>query len=273
MLSKIAEGFAKHGAKAVILMSRNQEKITKAAAEVAKFGPSEGISGDVRKYEDCSKVVTYIVEKYGQLDVLVNGAAGNFLAQTESLSTNGFRTVLEIDTIGTFNMSKAAYVNAMKAKKQGVILNITAELHWNGSVFQAHSAAAKAGVDALTRVMACEWGPYGIRVNGLCPGAIEGTEGFARLGDVSLLNNKDASKQANAKTDHKATSEMMGKVIPQQRCGTADDIANGALYLCSPAAAYSTGSVLVIDGGAFLTYPNMLFGFPQFAQSWSDAKL
>lgn len=214
MLAKIAEGFAKHGAKAVILMSRSQDKISKAAAEVAKFGQAEGLAGDVRKYEDCKKVVSHILEKYGQLDVLVNGAAGNFLAQAEKLSTNGFRTVMEIDTIGTFNMSKAAYTLAMKPRKFGVILNISAELHWNGSVFQAHSAAAKAGVDALTKTLACEWGPHGIRVNGLCPGAIEGTEGFARLGDIALLNKKDASKQANAKTDHKSAAEKYSQVIP-----------------------------------------------------------
>jgi peroxisomal 2,4-dienoyl-CoA reductase len=135
MLKQTVEAFLKHSIKAVVMMSRSQEKITKVASELSQFGTCEGFAGDVRKFEDCEKVVKYTVEKYGRVDILVNGAAGNFLAQAEKLSTNGFKTVMEIDTIGTFNMSKAAYVGAMKAQKSGNIVNFSAELHWNGSIF------------------------------------------------------------------------------------------------------------------------------------------
>lgn len=107
---------------------------------------------------------------------------------------------MEIDTIGTFNMSQAVFKGYMK-KHGGIIINISATLHWNGSVFQVHSASAKAGVDAITKVLACEWGPHGVRVNGIVPGAIGGTEGFARLGDMGNLNNKDATKNAINKKD------------------------------------------------------------------------
>ena len=107
---------------------------------------------------------------------------------------------MEIDTLGTFNMSKEVFNQSFSKQKSGVIINISAELHWNGSALQAHSAAAKAGVDALTKVLACEWGPHGVRVTGLVPGAIKGTEGMSRLGDISLMNNKEASKAAHEKT-------------------------------------------------------------------------
>ena len=126
---------------------------------------------------------------------MVNGAAGNFLASADKLSSNGMRRVLEIDTLGTFHMSQSAYNASMKARKSGVIINITATLHWNGSWGLIHACAAKAGVDAITKCLATEWGPHGVRVNGIAPGPIEGTEGFARLSDFENTNNKE---KANA---------------------------------------------------------------------------
>ena len=143
---------------------------------------------------------------------MVNGAAGNFLASAEKLSTNGFKTVMEIDTLGTFNMSKAAFNNSMKANRSGNIINISALLHWNGTALQAHSSAAKAGVDALTKVMAVEWGPYGVRVNGIVPGAIKGTEGFERLGNLSLMNNKAATSKARANKASSSNAEGLGSM-------------------------------------------------------------
>jgi peroxisomal 2,4-dienoyl-CoA reductase len=136
-----------------------------------------------------------MMEKFGRLDILVNGAAGNFLASAAKLSANGMKTVLEIDTLGTFNMSQAAFL-AYMGKHGGVIINISAELHWNGTALQAHSSAAKAGVDALTKVLACEWGPHGVRVVGIVPGAIAGTEGFERLGNINNMNNRAATDKA-----------------------------------------------------------------------------
>jgi len=155
------------------------------------------VPGDIRKSEGCAASVKKVVDEFGRIDILVNGAAGNFLASASKLSTNGFRTVMEIDTMGTFNMSREVFNQSM-SKNGGVIINLSAMLHWNGSALQAHSAAAKAGVDALTKVLACEWGPHGVRVCGLVPGAITGTEGFARLGDISLMNNREGTKNARS---------------------------------------------------------------------------
>lgn len=119
------------------------------------------------------------MKEHGKINILVNGAAGNFLAPFETLSPNAFRTVLMIDTVGTFLLSK--YVNEHCFNQGGVIINITANLHYNGSLMQTHAGTAKAGVDALTKHMAVELGPKGVRVVGICPGFIGGTEGYDRL--------------------------------------------------------------------------------------------
>ena len=218
--------------------------------------------------------VKTLTDQFGKLDVLVNGAAGNFLASASKLSANGMRTVLEIDTLGTFNMSQAAFKASM-GEKGGVIINISALLHWNGTALQAHSSAAKAGVDALTKVLACEWGPHNIRVVGIVPGAIAGTEGFERLGNMNNMNNRAATDKAFAE---KASSTQAPNVhdfgpVPIIRFGEVEDIANTALYLASPAAAYVTGVNVVVDGGSFLTMPNMTFGNKDFVNMWAKAKL
>ena len=206
--------------------------------------------------------------------MLVNGAAGNFLASASKISANGFKTVMEIDTLGTFNMSQAAFNNFFTANG-GVIINISALIHWNGSALQAHSAAAKAGVDALTKVMACEWGPHNVRVVGIVPGSIAGTEGFERLGNLSNMNNKKGSNEAGTTKISSQThlNVLNFAPVPILRFGEVEDIANAALFLGSGAAAYVTGVNLVVDGGSFLTMPNMQFGQSKFIDMWSKAKL
>lgn len=174
--------------------------------------------------------------------------------------------MLEIDTVGTFNMSKAAFNGAMTGGKGGIIINISASLHWNGMAMQAHSAAAKAGVDALTKVMATEWGPHNVRVVGIVPGMIAGTEGYARLTTMDNANNRKATESANEK---KSSSDERKNIldigpVPIMRFGEPEDIANCAIFLVSPAAAYMTGTNVVVDGGAYLTAPNMFFSSPEF---------
>jgi peroxisomal 2,4-dienoyl-CoA reductase len=167
----------------------------------------------------------------------VNGAAGNFICRAENLSPNGFGAVVDIDLKGTFNVSRAALPH-LKAQG-GVILNISATLPYLGTMGQSHAAAAKAGVDSLTRTLACEWGPYGIRVNGIAPGPVEGTEGVRRL-------TNDQSRLA----------AIQG--CPLARMATIADIANAALFLCSDAAAFVNGVTLVVDGGLWLRSARIL---------------
>ena len=168
----------------------------------------------MRQSDLCAAAVKKAVDEFGKIDILVNGAAGNFLATASKLSTNGMRTVLEIDTLGTFNMSREVFNQSMSKNGGGVIINISASLHWNGSALQAHSSAAKAGVDALTKVLACEWGPHNVRVVGLVPGAIKGTEGMARLGDPSLMNNRSKTNAASGDVQKTPPDDANAGLIP-----------------------------------------------------------
>lgn len=230
----IAEALAAHGAN-LLLMGRRAEVLNEAKQKLTRHGGKvEVIAGDVRDPAQTEAAVARAVETLGGVDVLVNGAAGNFLCPTEKLSPNGFKTVIDIDLLGTFNMAKAA-LEALK-KSRGVILNISATLHYQGTIMQAHVMAAKAGIDALGRNLACEWGEFGIRVVTIAPGPIGDTEGVRRL-----LPGEAAAK---------VSSE-----IPLRRLGEVQDIANAALFLCSSAASYISGEVLVVDGGQWLTKP------------------
>ena len=178
------------------------------------------------------------LERFGRLDILVNGAAGNFLAPAAALSPNGFRTVIEIDLLGTFHAAKAAFEPLQKSGR-GLILNLSATLQMHGTPLQAHAAAAKAGVDSLTRTLAVEWARLGIRVNAIAPGAIGDTEGMRRLAPGEV-------------------GRRILEQIPLGRFGTIDDVAGCALFLASDAGAWITGAVLVVDGGHCVAPPPLV---------------
>lgn len=230
----IARALAEHGAH-VAICGRNQERLDQAAAAI---GPGcLALAADVRRPEALAAVIAAITERWGRLDVLVNSAAGNFLAPAAALSPNGFGTVVDIDLKGTFNACKAAL--PLLQVRGGAVINISATLHYGGTSLQVHAASAKAGIDAMTRTLAVEWGPANIRVNGIAPGPIDGTEGMTRLapGDVR--------------------AKLIARV-PLRRFGTIDEIASAAVFLASPASAYTTGAVLVVDGGQWLIGTDMV---------------
>jgi 2,4-dienoyl-CoA reductase [(3E)-enoyl-CoA-producing], peroxisomal len=131
-----------------------------------------GFQGDVRQIGDCERWAADCVKSFGSLNILVNCAAGNFLATAEELSSGGFRSVMEIDALGTFNMSRAAH-DALSKAKNACIINISATLHYGATWWQVHASAAKAAVDSITRTLALEWGSAGIRVNAVAPGPIQ----------------------------------------------------------------------------------------------------
>lgn len=227
----VARALAEAGA-SVVLVSRKLEHLQPAADAINDAGGKAfPIVADVRNPEDVQKAVDAAVQQFGKVDIVVNGAAGNFLCAAEELSPNGFGTVVDIDLKGTFNVCRAAFGELKK--NRGQILNISATLHYLGTPMQIHVSAAKAGVDALTRNLAVEWGRHGIRVNAIAPGPIGDTEGMKRLVPEPI-------------------KEKLRQRIPLGRFGEIADIERAAVFLCSDAAAYINGTVLVVDGGHWL---------------------
>ncbi len=225
---RIAERFAEAGAK-VSINARNPEKLDAAQKQLAKLGTARAFAADVRDYPLLSEAMEKAAKELGSIDVLVCGAAGNFPAPAVAMSSNGFRSVLEIDVLGTFNACKASFEHL--TKPGAVILNISAPQASVPYPMQSHVCAAKAGVDMVTRTLALEWGGLGVRVNSISPGPIDDTEGMARL------------------APNPETKAKVEQGLPLGRFGTKDDVANLALFLASPAGGYCTGGIYAVDGG------------------------
>jgi len=234
----IAKRFARYGAK-VTVMSRDAERCAKAEAELKALGAQAmGLPCDAREYEQVAATIQKTVDEFGKLDLVVAGQAGNFYAPVTGMSTKGFKTIVDIDLVGTFNVFKAAFEHLNMPGAS--LIAITAPEAVQGLHFQAHVCAAKAGVNQLVRVMAQEWGPAGVRINGISPGPIEGSWGMA---NVASPNPK--------------LVEMIRRAIPLKRWGTEEDIADTALFLASPASSYITGTIIETDGGVTIASPEM----------------
>ena len=229
----IAMALAAHGA-STALLSRDQDHVGSAAGAIAEATgrPCLPLVADVRRPDQVESAIAAARDGLGRLDILVNAAAGNFPCAAADLSPNGFGTVLDIDAKGTWNVSRAAF-DAWMGRNGGQILNISATLHHGGTPGQVHVAAAKAAVDALTRTLAVEWGPLGLRVNAIAPGPIGDTEGARRL-----FPGKAADRLRDA--------------TPTRRLGTIRDIADLSLFVLSEAGANLNGAILVSDGGLSL---------------------
>lgn len=226
---EICRVFGAHGAR-IAITSRKREALDAAAEELAAEGIEVHVEAcDVRDAGGIRRVVDGVVERYGRLDVVVNNAAGNFPAPITGISPNGFKSVVDIDLLGTFNVSKAAF-DAWLGEHGGNVVNITAPFGGMGAALQSHVAAAKAGVDSFTRTCAVEWGPHGIRVNAVAPGRIGGTEGVRRF--------REAVPASEGRRPN-----------PLGLTGHGSDIAYAALFLCTPAARFISGQVIAVDGG------------------------
>lgn len=225
----IAEAFAEAGAKLVIV-SRSQNHVDEAQRRLRVFdGKVVGFAADVRDVEAISAVFNAAHDSLGDIDILVSGAAGNFPSPALGMSANGFKAVVDIDLLGTFNVLRTAH--AYLRKPGAVVVSISAPQALLPIPLQSHVCAAKAGVDMLTRVLAIEWGSDGIRVNSVMPGPIEDTEGMKRL----------------APTPDAMQTIVRG--VPLGRMGTKQDVANLVLFLASPWAAFISGAVIPVDGG------------------------
>lgn len=227
----IATALVKAGAK-VAINGRNQAKLDAAVVGLRAHGEARGVAADVRDFDAVEKALLSVTEAWGPIDILVCGAAGNFPAPAVGISSRGFKAVVEIDLVGSFHAARAAFEHLRKPG--AVVLNISAPQAYLPMAMQSHVCAAKAGVDMLTRCLAIEWGGVGVRVNSLTPGPIFGTEGMDRL------------------APGEEARERIRQAMPLQRLGTVDDIADSALFLCSDAARFITGTVMVCDGGQSL---------------------
>lgn len=226
----IALRLAAQGAR-VGLLGRRQEKLEETAKAIRGAGGEASCHPtDVRDGAAVQSAIDACASAFGGLDVLVNSAAGNFLSPAAALSPNGFRAVIDIDLCGTFNASRAAFEHLCKTR--GSIVNITATQADVPMPLQCHAGAAKAGITKLTRDLALEWARFGVRVNAIAPGPIDDTEGMSRLGGPDV--------------------ERMKKRVPLERWGTIFEVCEALTFLVSPAAAYVTGTTLLIDGGTSL---------------------
>lgn len=229
---RIAERFAEQGAR-LVLVGRTQEKLDHAVNGIQQAGGQAlGIAADVRDYAALDGALKKTHETYGAIDIVLCGAAGNFPAPAIGMSANAFKSVVDIDLLGTFNTARAAFDHLRKPGAS--ILSITATHGHIPFAYQAHVCAAKAGIDSLTKVLALEWGASGVRVNAIAPGPIDDTEGMRRLSPTEEIRKK------------------LTRAIPLQRYGTKDEIADLALFLCSDAAGFITGAIYVCDGGQSL---------------------
>jgi NAD(P)-dependent dehydrogenase (short-subunit alcohol dehydrogenase family) len=222
---RIAERFAEHKA-SVVLIGRRQDKLDAAANAIReRGGNAQTAAVDVRDYDK----LTAALKETGPIDIVVCAAAGNFPAPVTGMSANGFKAVIDIDLIGTFNTFRAAHEYLRKPGAS--LIAISANHATQPIANQAHVCAAKAGVELLTKTLAIEWGPQGVRANCITPGPTDDTEGMRRLAPTAELRERTIAS------------------IPLRRYGTKDELADLALFLCSDAASFITGAVYVCDGG------------------------
>ena len=227
----MAHRFLELGA-TVYICGRRKQVLSDAEAEMNRVAPGKirALACDIRDLPSLEETVAAIW-KDGPLDVLVNNAAGNFLARTEELSPGAFEAVIGIVLMGTINATMACGRRWLQAKHPGVVLNIAATYASTGSAYVVPSAMAKAGVVALTRSLAVEWGSRGIRMNAIAPGPIPTEGAFSRLLPRPELEN--FARERN----------------PLRRFGTVEELANLAAFLVSDGSSYINGDVIVMDGG------------------------
>lgn len=224
----IAIRFAELGAK-VAVAGRDPEKAARAADTIG--ANAIGLAADVRDYAVIRAAMEQAAAQNGHFDFVVSGAAGNFLAPVLGMSSNAFRTVVDIDLNGTFNVFRGC--RDLLATPGASLIAITAGQAINAIPLQAHACAAKAGINQLVKVLAMEWGPD-VRVNGISPGPIADTEGMARLAPDENARALDFER------------------IPLKRWGKVSEVAEAAAFLCSGSASNITGTILDCDGGSQL---------------------
>ncbi|TRZ42841.1 SDR family oxidoreductase [Robertkochia solimangrovi] len=229
--------FLELGAK-VAITSRNLDKLKTTASELESEtgGTCLPVQCDVRHYDQVEAMMQTVLDSFEKVDILVNNAAGNFISPTERLSANAFDTIIDIVLKGTKNCTLAFGKHWIDTKQENTnVLNIVTTYAWTGSGYVVPSAAAKAGVLAMTRSLAVEWAKYGMRFNAIAPGPFPTKGAWDRLLPGELREKFDLAKK-----------------VPLKRVGDHQELANLAAYMVSDFGAYLNGEVITIDGGEWL---------------------
>jgi len=242
----IAKQLLSLGAK-VMICSRKEDLLEKAAIELKEFGDCDFKACDIRKSEEIKELAEQIKERFGRLDILINNAGGQFPALSEMINDKGWNAVINNNLNGTFYMTREMSTTFFMPQKSGVIVNIIAMI-FRGFPGMAHTGAARAGVENLTKTLAVEWSDYNIRLNCVAPGIIE------------------SSGLENYPPPIKEMFEQAKKSIPLHRFGTVEDVANAVCFLASPLSAYVTGTTMYVDGAQHLNYDVM--GLPNIMKSF-----
>lgn len=233
----IAKSFLALGAK-IFICSRKEDPLKKAADELSLLGPVAYCTCDIRKMDQIKAMAARVKEVYGRLDILINNAGGQFPAPAELISENGWAAVINNNLNGTFYVSQVMAQEFFIPQNQGVIVNIIANMY-RGFPGMAHTGAARAGVENLTKTLAQEWAAYGVRINAIAPGTIES----------SGLDQYPPQVQAQFEEGRK--ENLMG------RFGTVEDIANATMFFAGPMSSYVSGTTLYVDGCEHLASDRM----------------
>lgn len=228
----VARELAAHGAD-VVLASRDGARLDEAAKSIAAATGRRalGVSTDVSEIDSVKALFEKVDAEFGKVDILINGAAANFVRPTEVLTSVRWRKVIDIVLNGTFHCSLEAGKRMLK-RGEGSIVSLIASYAWTGAPGFAPSASAKAGVLALTRTLGVEWAPRGVRVNAVCPGLIDTPQSRERLWPEPWMR------------------ETLLEGVPSRKFGTEGDVASAVLYLVAPETGYVSGEVLTVDGGS-----------------------